>query len=57
MAARNTTKQEKEIYSKLDNIKDNSIYEWLGNIKLNGTDSQSRVENPLSGSKIFTNKE
>jgi len=57
MASRNTTKQEKEIYSKLDNIKDNSIYEWLGNIKLNGTDSQSRVENPLSGSKIFTNKE
>jgi hypothetical protein len=57
MAARNTTKQEKEIYSKLDNIKDNSIYEWLDNIKLNGTDSQSRVVNPLSGSKIFTNKE
>jgi hypothetical protein len=57
MAARNTTKQEKEIYSKLDNIKDNSIYEWLDNIKLNGTDAQSRVVNPLSGSKIFTNKE
>ena len=57
MAARNTTKQEKEIYSKLDNIKDNSIYEWLDNIKLNGTDAQSKVVNPLSGSKIFTNKE
>jgi hypothetical protein len=57
MAARNTTKQEKEIYSKLDNIKDNSIYEWLDNIKLNGTDANSKVVNPLSGSKIFTNKE
>jgi hypothetical protein len=57
MAARNTTKQEKEIYSKLDNIKDNSIYEWLDNIKLNGTDAQSKVVNPLTGSKIFTNKE
>jgi len=57
MPARNTTKQEKEIYSKLDNIKDNSIYEWLDNIKLNGTDAQSKVVNPLSGSKIYTNKE
>jgi hypothetical protein len=57
MAARNTTKQEKEIYSKLDNIKDNSIYEWLDDIKLNGTDANSKVVNPLSGSKIFTNKD
>ena len=57
MAAKNTTKQEKEIYSKLNNIKDNSIYEWLDDIKLNGTDANSKVVNPLSGSKIFTNKE
>ena len=57
MAAKNTTKQEKEIYSKLNNIKNNSIYEWLDDVKLNGTDTQSRVINPLSGSKIFTNKE
>jgi hypothetical protein len=55
--AATTTKQEKEIYLKLNKKKDNSIYEWLDDLKINGTDDKSRVINPLSGSKIFTNKE
>lgn len=54
--ASNTTKQEREIYSKLDKIKDNSIHAWLDDIK-KGTDAQLRVDNLLTGSKIYTNKE
>lgn len=53
--ASNTTKQEREIYSKLDKITDNSIHAWLDDIK-KGTDAQLRVENPLTGSKIYTDK-
>ena len=53
--ASNTTKQEREIYSKLDKIKDNSIHGWLDDIK-KGTDAQLRVDNLLTGSKIYTNK-
>ena len=56
--ASNTTKQEREIYSKLDKITDNSIHAWLDDIKKGApyVDSQLRVDNPLTGSKIFTNK-
>ena len=53
--ASNTTKQEREIYSKLDKITDNSIHAWLDDIK-KGTDAQLRVDNPLTGSKIYTDK-
>ena len=53
--ASNTTKQEREIFQKLDNKHDNSIHAWLDDIK-KGTDAQLRVDNPLTGSKIFTNK-
>jgi hypothetical protein len=56
--ASNTTKQEREIFQKLDNIQDNSIHAWLDDLKKGApyVDSQFRVDNPLSGSKIFTNK-
>ena len=50
------TKQEKEIYADLEKIDENYLKKWLGDIKKDGTDSQSRVVNPLSGSKIYTNR-
>jgi hypothetical protein len=57
MAESNTTKQEREIYSKLNKITDNTIYEWLDNIKKGPpfVDNLLRVDNPLSKSKIYTN--
>lgn len=51
------SKQEKEIFKKLDNIHDNSIHAWLDDLIKNGTDAQLRVDNPLTGSKIYTNKD
>jgi hypothetical protein len=57
--ASNITKQEKEIFSKLDKMTDNSIYVWLGDIKKGApfVDAQLRVANPLTTSKIYTNKD
>jgi len=56
--ASNTTKKERDIFQKLDNIQDNSIHAWLDDLKKGApyVDSQFRVDNPLTGSKIFTNK-
>jgi hypothetical protein len=54
--AKNITKQEKEIYVDLNKTDKNYLIEWLEDMKKNGTDSESRVVNPLSGSKIYTNK-
>jgi hypothetical protein len=58
--ASNITKQEKEVFSKLDKITDNSIYAWLDDIKKGAphVDAESRVINPLTKkSKIYTNKD
>ena len=56
--ARNITKQEKEIYTDLNKTDISYLKKWLDDIKKDGTDSQSRVPNPLSetGSKIYTNR-
>jgi len=54
--AKNITKQEKEIYVDLNKTDKNYLIDWLEDMKKNGTDSESRVVNPLSGSKIYTNK-
>jgi len=53
------TKQEKDIYSKLDKMTDNGIYVWLDDIKKGApfVDAQLRVTNPLTTSKIYTNKD
>ncbi len=62
MAATNMTKQEKDIYSKLNKKKekkDNSIYEWLDNLK-KGTpyvDSFGKCSNPLTGRQIDINRD
>lgn len=57
--AATTTKQEREIYLKLNKRTDNSIYEWLDNIKKGPpyVDALGKCSNPLTGSKIDTNKE
>lgn len=57
--ASNITKQEKEIFSKLDKMTDNGIYVWLDDIKKGApfVDAQLRVSNPLTSSKIYTNKD
>jgi len=57
--ASNITKQEKEIFSKLEKKTDNSIYVWLDDIKKGApyVDAQLRVTNPLTKSKIYTNKD
>lgn len=59
MAAITKTKQEKDIYSKLNKRKDNSIYEWLEDLKKGApyVDESGKCSNPLTGSKIDTNKE
>ena len=59
MAAITKTKQEKDIYSKLNKKKDNSIYEWLEDLKKGApyVDASGKCSNPLTGSKIDTNKE
>jgi hypothetical protein len=54
--AKNITKQEKDIYADLNKTDKNYLIDWLEDMKKNGTDSESRVVNPLSGSKIYTNK-
>jgi hypothetical protein len=57
--ASNITKQEKDIFSKLDKMTDNGIYVWLDDIKKGApfVDAQLRVANPLTTSKIYTNKD
>ena len=54
--AKNITKQEKEIYADLNKTDESYLKKWLDDIKKDGTDPESRVTNPLSGSKIYTNK-
>jgi hypothetical protein len=55
MASGNTSKKEKEIFAELDALQDNSIREWLDEIKINGA-KDNKVPNPLSktGSTIST---
>jgi hypothetical protein len=59
MAATTKTKQEKDIYSKLNKIKDDRISVWLENLKKGAPygDALGKCSNPLTGSKIFTNKD